>query len=217
MVNTIIPGGFYLVMEGPDGCGKSTQCNLLEEALRKEFDVLRIREPGGTLFGNKIRELLLDSAHEDLDAVTELFLFSASRRYSIQTVVAPALSEGKLVLSDRNFYSTEAYQGAGGNVNGRDINYINLLAASGAKLDLAIIFDIDSEEGVRRARGASEIQDKIEARAIDYHKRVREGYKQIAKRDSDVCVLVDGSKSVEEIHDEVYQISKKRIDTVLKA
>jgi dTMP kinase len=217
MGGRLIHGGFYLVVEGPDGCGKSTQCNLLEEALGKEFDVFRIREPGGTSFGDKIRGLLLDRAHEDLDAVTELFLFSASRRYSIQTIVAPALSEGKLVLSDRNFYSTEAYQGAGGNVDGEDINYINRLATSGAKLNLAIMMDIESEEGVRRARGASEIQDKIEARAIDYHKRVREKYKQIVKRDSDVCVLVDGSKSVEEIHDEVYQISKERIDTVLKA
>lgn len=208
--------GKYIVLEGPDGCGKSTQYNLLGNRLSEKFEVLRIREPGGTLLGDQIRSLLLDPANEEMSAKTELFLFSACRSHLIEKLILPALREGKIVLSDRNCYSSEAYQGAGGKIELETILYCNQLATSGLTPDLAIILDIDHETGLKRARRESSIKDKIESRATDYHKRVQEAYRTIAKRDSDICVLVDASRSIEEIHEEVYSIAMNRIKDPFK-
>jgi len=212
-----IPKGFYLILDGPEGCGKSTQLNLLAERLEEEFNVLKIKEPGGTRLGEEIREILLDPQHESLDALTELFLFSADRRHLIQTIVSPALSDGKIVLSDRGHYSTEAYQGAGGKLDSTEIKKINNMAIKDVNYDLAMILDIDVEVGLERARRTSKIKDKIEARELEYHRRVRNAYLNIAKRDKEICRVIDASGSVREIHEEIYRIAKERIDRALKS
>ena len=212
----MIPGGFYLVVDGPDGCGKTTQGNLLADALDRDFDVLRVREPGGTVIGDEIRAVLLDRRHKDMSSLTEVFLFSASRRETIEKIVAPALRDGKIVLSDRSYYSTEAYQGAAGNVDLESLNKVNAMATEGVAHDLAFIFDIDSAVGLARAGIVSGGADRIEEKALAYHEKVRAGYLRIAKRDSEVCVLVDASREVSAIHEEVYRISKRRINRLLK-
>ena len=212
-----ISKGFYLVIEGPDGGGKTTQYNLLADKLSEEFDVLRVKEPGATKFGAKIRAMLLDPSYDSLAPLTEVFLFSADRRHTLENVVMPALAEGKLVISDRNYYSTEAYQSAGGGVDIGEVRKISALATAGVDHNLAVILDIDSETGLRRARGVSEIKDKIEARGLEYHKKVRDAYLEIAKRDSGVCVVIDASKSINAIHEELYRVSKERIYKVLKS
>jgi dTMP kinase len=216
MGKIMIPGGFYLIVDGPDGGGKTTQGNLLADALGQDFDVLRVREPGGTAIGDEIRTVLLDRRHRGMSSLTELFLFSASRRETIEKIVAPALGDGKIVLSDRSYYSTEAYQGAAGNVDLESLNRVNAMATEGAAHNLAFIFDIDSAVGLARAGRVSGVADRIEEKTLAYHEKVREGYSRIAKRDSGVCVLIDASRDVNTIHDEVYRISKERIDMVLK-
>ncbi|MFA4960629.1 MAG: dTMP kinase [Candidatus Pacearchaeota archaeon] len=204
-MNLKIPGGFYIVIEGGDGCGKTTQCELLYNKLSKEYGITRIREPGGTPLGDKIRELLLNKQEEELSAITELLLFSASRCHSIEKLVMPALDRGEIVLSDRNYFSTLAYQGAGGEISAESILAISKIATLGINPNLAFIIDINAEEGLRRARRDTG-GDKIESRDLKYHKRVREAYLQIASFKN--CKLIDGSVGIENIHHEIYEIVK---------
>jgi len=210
-----VPGGFYLVMEGADGCGKSTQYNLLADRLSGEFDVLKIREPGTTALGEELRKTLLHSSSVKLDGLEELFLFSAGRASAIREDVIPALADGRIVLSDRNCYSTEAYQGAGGSVDQEVIRHINSIATRGVSPNLVIVLDVDTEVGLGRARKVSGPGDKIEARELGYHRRVGEAYREIAKRDSGVCALVDANRGIDEIHEEIHRIAKERIDRAL--
>lgn len=221
-----IPGGFYCVLEGPDGCGKSTQADLLQRRLALEYSVLSIREPGSTPLGDSIRSIVLEEREHDLDAVTEALLFNASRSFMIKTKVLPALSEGRVVVSDRNYWSTLAYQCGGGKLDLQRTAEVCRFATHGVSPDLIILNDIDSEFALKRASGGQ--HDKIESRGLEYHRRVREIYLQLARENPQVAVIIDPSKvvdevvrvpnssrSIDEIHEEIYQVAKKRIDEKL--
>lgn len=173
------PGrGRFITLEGIDGAGKSTQVALLKEFVAERWGGgVFTREPGGTPLSERIRQLLLDPAWGELAGQTEILLYSAARAQLVSEVIQPALARGLLVVCERYVDSTLAYQGYGLGYDLEQINAVNALATSGLWPDVTFLLDIDPVEGLRRA-GRS---DRIERRGLEFHRRVREGYLQLAR------------------------------------
>lgn len=204
--------GFLISFEGGEACGKSTQIKLFEKYLKeKNENYLLTREPGGTEIGEKIREILLHSKGE-ISSEGEFLLFSSSRRNLVEKVILPALEEGKIVVLDRFFDSSFAYQGYAGNLNIKDIKNITDFATGGLKPDLTILFDISYEESMRRKAKDENLKvlDRMESKGSVYHKKVREGYLTLAKQNPDRFVVIDATKSIDEIAKTVIDIFEKR-------
>lgn len=195
--------GLFITFEGADGCGKTTQLNMLSEYLtEKGFDVVVTREPGAKGLGEKLREILLNYEGVVSDRC-EAFLFLADRAQHVDVIVKPAVALGKIVLCDRHTDSTVAYQGYG---RGQDIDRINLLnniATDGMKPDLTFVFDIDVETSQQRV--GSE-KDRMESAGMDFHNRVRQGYLKLAENEPNRIKVIDAKKSIPNIHDEVVEI-----------
>ncbi len=167
--------GKFLVLDGPDGAGKSTQLDLLARHLSKQgADVECVRDPGGTNVGDKIRRILLDRANGHIAPLCEMLLFMASRAQLIAEKVRPAVEAGKVVLCDRFISATIAYQGASG-VDAKPIIEVGELAVAGLWPDLTIVLDLPAEEGLARA-GEGDRHDRMEARPTAYHQAVLENF-----------------------------------------
>lgn len=192
--------GLFITFEGADGCGKTTQMNLLAEYLKNQGrEVVLTREPGGKGLGEKIREILLNYDGEVSDRC-ESFLFLADRAQNIDTIVNPAVDAGKIVLCDRHTDSSVAYQGYGRGLNIERINMLNNLATNGKKPDITFVFDIDTETSMKRV---GKEKDRMESAGFEFHTKVRNGYLEIAKKEPERIKVIDASKSIEEIHQEV--------------
>ncbi len=202
--------GRFITLEGPEGGGKTSQTRLLFEQLRKEgFDVLLVREPGGTPIGDQIRAVLHDHANVGMLPNTELLLFSASRGQLVGEVIRPALERGAIVLCDRYADSTYAYQGYGLGLNVNALRVITSFATGGLLPDLTFCLDLPVEEGLRRKRmayesGASE-WNRIDARDLAFHKRVHAGYRELVKREPARWVVVDAMQPFENVAGEIRQ------------
>jgi len=195
--------GLFITFEGADGCGKTTQMNLLAQYLReKGFDVVVTREPGGKGLGEKLREILLNYDGE-VSSVCESFLFLADRAQNVDITVKPAVEQGKIVLCDRHGDSTVAYQGYGRGLDIERIEMLNSIATSNRKPDLTLVFDIDVETSMKRV-GTE--KDRMESAGIEFHNRVRQGYLDIAKKEPDRVKVINAVKSIEEINREVISI-----------
>jgi len=204
--------GLFITFEGIEGCGKSTQIALLKGYLieKKGREVLTVREPGGTLLGEKVRAILLESGQEPPDPWAELFLYEACRAQLVSRVIKPALSAGKVVISDRFFDSTLAYQGFGRGLDVEKIEGLNALATGGLVPDLTFLVDCAEEVGLKRAwarinasMGARE--DRFEKEELAFHRRVRDGFLEIARAAPRVKV-VDGSREISTVHGEIRDI-----------
>ncbi len=192
--------GLFITFEGADGCGKTTQMNLLAEYLKKQGrEVVLTREPGSKGLGEKIREILLNYDGEVSDRC-ESFLFLADRAQNIDTIVNPAVDAGKIVLCDRHTDSSVAYQGYGRGLDIERINMLNNLATNGKKPDITFVFDIDTETSMKRV---GKEKDRMESAGFEFHTKVRNGYLEIAKKEPERIKVIDASKSIEEIHQEV--------------
>lgn len=201
--------GFFITFEGADGCGKTTQINLLKDYLEKEgYDVLLTREPGAKGLGEKVREILLnyDGAVSDR---CESFLFLADRAQNIDIIVNPAVQAGKIVLCDRHIDSTVAYQGYGRGLNIDRIKMLNDLVTNSRKPDLTIVFDIDVETSMQRV---GKDKDRMESAGIDFHNRVREGYLKIAKEEPDRIKVINSVQAIEDVFNELKEIVKKYLE-----
>ena len=188
--------GFFIVFEGPDRSGKTTQINLLFDFLKKKgFDVILTREPGGTDVGEKIREIILDPSNK-ISPLCELFLYEASRVQHINQKIKPLLSEGKIILCDRFTLATEAYQGYGRGIDIETVKTLNDIATDGIKPDLIIGFKIKKEDYIKRKR---ETADRIEQDDA-FGEIVFKAYEKIYLSRNDIFV-VDGSLSIDEIHE----------------
>ncbi len=195
--------GLFITFEGADGCGKTTQMNLLAEYLKKEnIPFILTREPGGKGLGEKVREILLNYEGPVSDRC-ESFLFLADRAQNIDIIVNPAVEKGKIVLCDRHIDSTVAYQGYGRGLDIERINMLNDIATNGKKPDLTFVFDIDVETSMKRV-GTE--KDRLESAGIEFHNRVRNGYLELAKQEPKRIKVLDATKSIEEIHKQVIEI-----------
>ena len=195
--------GLFITFEGADGCGKSTQLNMLAEYLTKKgFEVVVTREPGAKGLGEKIREILLNYNGPVSDRC-ESFLFLADRAQHIDMIVNPAVEAGKIVLCDRHTDSSVAYQGYGRQLPVERIKRLNEIAVNGRHPDLTLIFDIDVETSMRRV---GQEKDRMESAGTEFFNRVREGYLEIAKQEPKRVKVLDASKSIDEIHADVIKL-----------
>ncbi|HEX8566079.1 MAG TPA: dTMP kinase [Pyrinomonadaceae bacterium] len=198
--------GIFLTFEGLDGSGKTTQLRLLADALTAQgFDVVTTREPGGTVLGKRIRALVLEI--EDAPApLAELLLFAADRAQHLETLIRPALSAGKIVISDRYADATAAYQGAGRGFPAEKIRQTIGLATGGFKPDLTLFFDLPTETALARANSRPEELNRLDKETIDFFDRVRRAYLEIAAAEPERFRVVDARGSIDEIHQKTLQI-----------
>ncbi|MBR1796887.1 MAG: dTMP kinase [Clostridiales bacterium] len=194
--------GVFITFEGIDGCGKSTQLNLLKNEFKaKGLEFIEVREPGGTAVGEKIRTILLDRKNDSMTRMAELLLFEAARAQITEEVILPALERGVHVLCDRFYDSTSAYQGYA-NKMGRDLtDFLNMKATNETTPDVTFLLDIDPKTayGRRATRGE---EDRIELMGLSYQEKVREGYLELARTEERITVL-DADRSPEAIYEDI--------------
>ncbi|MEO0199155.1 MAG: dTMP kinase [candidate division WOR-3 bacterium] len=201
--------GFFLTIEGIEGSGKSTLTEGIIEFLKtKGFNVVYSREPGGTKVGESVRNILLADGNE-MDPMTEVFLFLAARRENVRKNILPALRDGKVVVCDRYIDSTIAYQGYGRGLPIKLLRRLNKLATYGIKPDLTLVIDIDPEKGLKRISGKE--LDRIERENIDFHRRVRDGYRKIARISGRRVKLLDGELPKEELLKKAISLVESRL------
>jgi dTMP kinase len=192
--------GLFITFEGIDGCGKTTQLNLLAQFIKGQGrEVVITREPGCKGLGDKIRDILLNYDGE-VSSNSESFLFLADRAQNIDVIVKPAIAEGKVVLCDRHTDSTIAYQGYGRGVDIKRLKAQNKLATSGFVPDLTFVFDVDLETSQKRV---GKDKDRMESAGNDFNKRVREGYLEIANEEPDRVKVINSVDSIENIFEQV--------------
>lgn len=198
--------GLFITFEGADGCGKTTQIKLLDEYLRsKGYKTLLTREPGSKGLGEKLREILLNYDGE-VSPVAESFLFLADRAQHVDCIIKPALEEGTIVLCDRHTDSTLAYQGYGRGLDLEEIRNLNKIATSGLKPDITIVLDVDIETSQKRV-GAE--KDRMESAGIEFFKRVRNGFLEIAKQEPNRVKVINSADTIENIHKKVVELIAK--------
>jgi dTMP kinase len=202
--------GLLISFEGLDGAGKSTQMSMLEHWLETlHIPFIHTREPGGTPLGNEIRQLLLNRPELAIVALAEAFLFQSDRAQHFATLVIPALQEGKLVLTDRCFDASIAYQGYARGVDISLIEQLSLLATQGYKPDLTILLDLDPSEVHHRTdvthdqSGTRERRTRFDAETEGFHQRVQEGFHALARAHPERIKVIDASRRPEEIHQEI--------------
>ncbi|MCB2306472.1 dTMP kinase [Clostridium estertheticum] len=199
--------GRMIVLEGPDGSGKTTQIELLEKHLQDSgYEVVRVREPGGTEISEKIREIILDNDNCKMSYMCEALLYAASRAQLVSEVIKPALDKGKIVICDRFVYSSMVYQGIGRGLGMERIKSINEVAIDGLKPDLTFMITIPYEEGLNRKKKQGNL-DRLENSGNEFHKKVFEGYMDIRIKYDKIEVL-DGNRSVEEIQKDIINTIK---------
>jgi dTMP kinase len=203
--------GRFITFEGLDGSGKSTQMRLLAERLRAVgHEVFETAEPGGTPVGRQIRRILLDNANHEIAPIAEMLLMFACRAQNVDQWILPALGEGKIVLSDRFTDSTLAYQGAGRGLGAEAILDVDRIACRGLVPDLTLYLDLDPITSLTRARARSEQQQDVETRLeqqdLEFYRKVREAYRQLAADEPHRVKSIDGVQSPDAIAAEIWAL-----------
>ncbi len=211
--------GALITFEGIEGCGKSTQAERFFGCLlEKNVDAVFSREPGGTELGEKIRDILLDPGEDCISPDAELFLFNAARAQIVAEIVTPAIRAGRTVILDRYIHSTLAYQGYGNDpgTNGETlskrierIRRICYEAASGIWPNVVFLIDVPVEVGMERIAGRE--RDGIEKRGPEFHRRVRDGFLDLAKAEPDIFEVIDGTESPDNVFGEIKRIAGERL------
>ena len=201
--------GYFITFEGPDGAGKSTQIEYLREYLEgRGFETLFTREPGGTRLSEKIREMLLDKDNKDMTARAEALLYAASRAQLVETVIQPAVNEGKIVVCDRYIDSSIAYQGFGRDLGSR-IYDINKFGVNGLEPDLTFLLMLDPDEGKERLD--QDNLDRLESEDLEFKEKVLEGFESVAEEFRFRVRPIDATLPKEEIRDRI----QKEVETHL--
>lgn len=196
--------GQFIVLDGPDGAGKSTQVRLLKAHLEeKGVETLALRDPGGTVIGDKIRAILLDKAHAEMSVRCEMLLFMASRAQLYDEKIRPALAAGGCVICDRWISSTLAYQAIAGKIGAEQVLHIAAAALERTWPDLTIVIDLPAEEGLRRT---GDQPDRMELKSPAYHNAVREAFLDLARHQQDGFRVVEGRGSIEEVHQRILKV-----------
>lgn len=206
----------FITLEGPEGSGKSTQMALLAAWLREQGVPLVVtREPGGTEIGNQIRQVLMSTGNLGMTAETEFLLFSASRAQVVREVIRPALAEGKVVLCDRFFDSSLAYQGYGRGLELAALEQITTFATDGLTPNLTLFLDIDVEAGLLRRRRATQNEGaewtRLDAQTVAFHQRVREGYYELLRHAPARWITIDAAQEPEAVQGALRQVLREKL------
>jgi len=200
----------FITLEGPDGGGKSTQARLLVEYLTgRGVPALLTREPGGTPIGDQIRRTLMDLGNTGMHPRTEILLFSASRAQIVHQVIRPRLEAGGVVVCDRFYDSTLAYQGYGHGLDLTALRAITDFATGGLRPDLTFLIDLPAEDGLRRRRRGGQ-WNRLDAYDLGFHQRVRQGYFDLAAAEPGRWVTVDATRPVEAVQSEIRRLVEAR-------
>ncbi|MAN39313.1 MAG: dTMP kinase [Gammaproteobacteria bacterium] len=203
----------FISFEGIEGSGKSTQIELIEELIRaKGYQVKKLREPGTTELGEKIRNIFLEKTTETVDPITEAFLLYASRKHLDQNFLRQNLSDGAIVIADRYADATLAYQSYG---KGLDHNFVKLIHDSSQLLSPDLTFYMDISAELSRERISDREMDRMESESIDFFKKVREGYLQIAQDNPERVVVLDANKTIDELHESIKKIISNKLNVSL--
>lgn len=203
--------GLFIVMEGPDGSGKTTQINLLEQYLKEAgYECLITREPGGTVIGEEVRELILNPEYKEMSPVTEMLLYAASRAQLVHEVIGPALEAGRIVISDRFVDSSIVYQGIARNLGISTVAAVNAPGIGIYRPDGIFFIDLSEAEGIRRKKNQKEL-DRMEQESIDFHHLVSEGYRKVLAERPEV-IKIDGGKDIDVIQKKI----RNHVDELLK-
>ncbi len=197
----------FITFEGSEGCGKTTQVQRLAARLeRSGIPHLLTREPGGTPIGETIRELLQFAPHNSaMTAETELLLFEASRSQLVRETIKPALERGLYVIADRFFDSTTVYQGAARKLDHEMVERLNAFVVGDCVPDITFLLDVDAATAASRMQKPRKA-DRMEQQPADFYERVREAYRELAKRDPNRVVLIDGSRTADQIENEIWEM-----------
>ena len=201
----------FITLEGPEGCGKSSQMPLLVEFLRQQgYDVLATREPGGTPISEQIREVLGRLDNTAMHSRTEILLFQASRAQLVEQVIRPQLAKGGMVVCDRYADSTLAYQGFGRQQDMGALRALVDFATGGLKPDLTLLLDIDVELGLRRRRKGGE-WNRLDALDLAFYERVRQGYHSLAQEEPRRWMIIDASRPFKQVQADLRQAVAGRL------
>jgi dTMP kinase len=205
----------FITFEGLDFSGKSTQATILVEKLQRQHPVIHfLREPGGTKISERIRSILLDKKNLEMTEAAELLLFSAARAQLVKEVIVPALERREIVVCDRYYDSTTAYQGYGRGIDLEAVKGINRLATGGRDPDITFFVDIPVDEIERRKKKAGMSFDRMESSGKEFYERVRHGYREIVLSESHRCITIDGTLAVEEIARVIWRHVEKKLTVV---
>lgn len=201
--------GKFIVLDGPDGCGKSTQTGLLaDKCWVAEVTPVVLRDPGGTAIGERIRDILLDPIHDEMSIRTETLLYMASRAQLFDQHIAPALEDGDCVICDRWISSTYAYQAVAGKIGPDIVLDLAEIALKRTWPDITIIIDVPSDYAFERL---NRNLDRMEAKGLEFHKAVRQAFLELAGRRDDFAV-VDGSATIEEVHNQIIEVLARYVN-----
>lgn len=204
----------FITFEGPDGSGKSTVIKKVYEKLINDgYPIVLTREPGGTPIAEKIRNVILDNDNTALDARTEALLYAASRRQHLVEKIRPALKEGKIVLCDRFLDSSLAYQGGGRHLGIENVLNVNLFATENTYPDLTLFFNISPEEGLKRVSADKKrVADRLDNENENFHHDVYNAFLKVVNDNKNRIVVIDATKSIDEVVDSAYKIIKDRLN-----
>lgn len=203
--------GLFISMEGPDGAGKSTQIQLLQDYLNdKGYETIITREPGGTAISEAIRQIILNKEYKEMCEQTELLLYAAARAQLVNEVIRPALNAGKAVICDRFIESSVVYQGIARGIGIDKVYAVNDYALEGLRPQLTILLDLDAEEGLHRKKNQAEL-DRMEAEGLEFHQKVVEGYRLLAEREKERIMRISATLPKEDIHAKIVLAIEERI------
>ena len=199
--------GLFITIEGPDGAGKTTVLNELFPRLQMiaQKEIIKTREPGGVMIAEKIRQIILNPEHQQMDERTEALLYAAARRQHLVEVILPALNEGKIVICDRFVDSSLTYQGAGRRIGIKEIAQINEFATEGLEPDFTLYLDVDSDTGLRRIQNhRKQDVDRLDLEGLEFHQRVRHAYLKLAEENPVRIHRIDAKMSLQEVVESSY-------------
>ena len=200
--------GIFITLEGVEGAGKSTAVNFIEDFLTNEgHDVIKTREPGGTVIGEQIREILLKNENQTLTYDTELLLVFSARAQHIQEVILPALSSGKIILCDRFTDASYAYQGGGRGIDASRINLLEKWVQGDLRPNLTLLFDLDVSIGMQRTKKRSDA-DRFEREKINFFEKIRNTYLERAKNEPQRFRIINSASSLENVKEQIVSILK---------
>ena len=194
--------GIFISLEGIDGSGKTTLKEHLVTTMSSNYEIIGIREPGGTSISEKIRDILLDIRNKGIMDKTEALLYAAARSQLVEEVIRPSLDQGKIIIADRFMDSTIAYQGYGRGIDLQFLEDLNRLCIGGLKPDITFLLDINPEEGQRRRR--NDTPDRLEKEGIEFQNRIRDGYLKLWEKEPSRIKKLDGTHTIQELVLETY-------------